>query len=74
MAREIENSDDGFRCCLCAKWFEGYGNNPAPLCDEDDFESRCCHDCNFRLVIPARLKGLRSQGWQLDLPSPATES
>ena len=42
-------------CCLCGKEKEGFGNNPYPLCKENDFESRCCDYCNMRLVIPARI-------------------
>lgn len=42
-------------CCLCGKEKEGFGNNPYPLCKENDFESRCCDDCNISLVIPARI-------------------
>ena len=42
-------------CCLCGKEHKGFGNNPFPLCKEDDFESRCCDDCNISLVIPARI-------------------
>ena len=30
-------------------------NNPAPLCDENDTESKCCYKCNKEKVIPARL-------------------
>lgn len=42
-------------CCLCGEEHEGFGNNPYPLYEEDDFEARCCDDCNTKLVIPARL-------------------
>ncbi len=45
-----------FQCHLCKQHFEGFGNNPYPLCDEDDFEARCCNDCDNNLVIPERLK------------------
>jgi len=30
-------------------------HNPAPLCDENDTESRCCEKCNEEKVISARL-------------------
>ena len=48
----------GFKCCLCGKHSEGwgdkkqFGNNPQPL--KDDCE--CCDECNNSKVIPARLK------------------
>ena len=45
-----------FQCHLCKQHFEGFGNNPYPLCDEDDYEARCCNDCDNNLVIPERLK------------------
>lgn len=43
-------------CCLCGKRYEHWGNNPYPLCDEDDRSSRCCNTCNWTKVIPARLQ------------------
>ena len=42
-------------CCLCECEFEGYGNNPEPLC-EAKF-GRCCNDCNAK-VITKRLEEL----------------
>lgn len=47
-----------FKCCICGREFEGFGNNPYPLCDKDDFESRCCDECDNLYVIPARIKKL----------------
>ena len=44
-----------FICCLCGQEFAGYGNNPYPLCDRDDYESRCCDECDRNKVIPARM-------------------
>ena len=44
------------RCSICGQDFSGYGNNPYPLCAKDDYESRCCDDCNAIYVIPARLE------------------
>lgn len=49
-------------CCICGKKFIGWGNNPYPLCDKDDYESRCCDECNDNHVIPARLAILASRG------------
>ena len=50
--REEKKTGD---CCLCDGRYERWGNNPYPLCDEHDHESRCCDDCNARKVIPARM-------------------
>lgn len=49
-----------FKCCLCGKDTAGWGNNPYPLCDEKDFESRCCDECNDTYVIPARILNCKS--------------
>lgn len=38
-------------CCICGKKFKEYGNNPAPVKDE----GLCCNECNFNVVIPARM-------------------
>ena len=43
-----------YRCCLCGKEFEGWGNNPWPLALNE--EERCCDECNDTKVIPARLR------------------
>lgn len=40
-------------CCLCGKEFIGWGNNPYPLAEGED--DRCCDECNYTKVIPARL-------------------
>lgn len=42
-------------CCLCDKQYENWGNNPYPLCHEDDGDSRCCEACNTNKVLPARM-------------------
>ena len=39
------------KCCLCGKTINGFGNNPYPLANE----GQCCDDCNWNLVIPARV-------------------
>lgn len=41
-------------CCICGNYFEGFGNNPAPI----RLEGVCCTDCNSELVIPARIIGI----------------
>jgi hypothetical protein len=50
-----------FVCCLCGRESAGHGNNPWPLVD--DAESRCCDDCNGR-VIAERVRRLRARGRQ----------
>lgn len=37
--------------CICGKKFTEYGNSPMPVKDE----GLCCNDCNFNVVIPARI-------------------
>lgn len=39
-----------FKCCICFKEFEGYGNNPEPVLKK----GRCCDECNAKWVIPIR--------------------
>ena len=34
------------RCCICAKEFVGFGNNPYPL----KSSGRCCDECNKKVV------------------------
>ena len=46
------------RCCICGKTIEDYGNNPYPLCEKEDNESRCCDECND-LVVHARVLQLK---------------
>ena len=38
------------KCCICHRYFNGYGNNPAPV----EHSGRCCDDCNKDKVIPSR--------------------
>ena len=57
-----------FKCCICHKDTEGWGNNPEPLgkttkdgmilADDNGMPIRCCDVCNSSFVIPARLKKL----------------
>ena len=55
---DLETTEEAYPetgvCCLCGGTYTHYGNNPYPLCDEDDDSSRCCDACNWRKVIPAR--------------------
>ena len=41
-------------CCLCGKEFVGFGNNPYPLVEEDDWGPQCCDECTATKVIPAQ--------------------
>lgn len=53
-------SEMGFICCLCKKksfgWGDNkqFGNNPQPIMD-----GHCCDDCNFKKVIPERLRRMK---------------
>jgi hypothetical protein len=51
--------DTPIKCSLCNVEMNNIHetNNPYPLCDYDDTESRCCHNCNYSKVIPARMRG-----------------
>ncbi len=39
------------KCSICGKDYEGYGNNAKPVNN-----GQCCDECNFRVVIPERMK------------------
>lgn len=45
------------QCCLCPNKFLGLGNNPliTGCFTGNGMPSRCCDDCNFGTVIPARI-------------------
>lgn len=43
-------------CPICGQSFKGVGNNPFPL----NFD-RVCDECNFRVVIPTRMKILKQR-------------
>ena len=47
------------KCNICGIEIEDMGNNPWPICLEDDHSSRCCNDCNEQFVIPARIIQMR---------------
>ena len=53
----MEDKRPEIKCCLCGKWFKGYGNNPWPL--SHDVYERCCDECNDTKVIPSRLSQMR---------------
>ena len=42
-------------CSICHQPYQGFGNNAQPVND-----GRCCNDCNWMYVIPARLRILQS--------------
>ena len=50
------------KCCICGKeieieptgWAEGH--NALPVKD-----GRCCSDCNYKIVIPARLDQMKPE-------------
>lgn len=47
------------KCCLCgAEINPTYSNNPFPLVAKEDYDSRCCNDCDQMYVIKARLFAL----------------
>ena len=51
MQRKVKMSN----CSICNDEFEGFGNNAEPI-----NSGQCCDDCNWSLVIPARLDMLDS--------------
>lgn len=48
-----------YKCCICGKKFEGYGNNPWPVDNKEN--SRCCDECNINVIIPERLRRLTNK-------------
>ena len=44
-----------FKCCLCGKEVEGYGNDPSPIQTENE-NDECCDECNLAKVVPARME------------------
>lgn len=60
MASTERNGVRYFNCCICGEFFEGWGNNPDPITDEEgkpfDENEECCNSCNAMKVIPERFK------------------
>tara|TARA_R100001443_G_scaffold7067_1_gene16220 strand:+ start:2136 stop:2339 length:204 start_codon:yes stop_codon:yes gene_type:complete len=63
MSKDITQLED-VRCCICSKYIEPlrnakgeivweYGHNADPV-----KEGRCCEQCNFEAVLPARMEQL----------------
>lgn len=50
-----------FKCCICGGTFEGYGNNPWPVVNDED--ARCCDVCNALEVVPERIKQIREKSY-----------
>ena len=40
-----------FKCCICGKEVDEYGNNPQPVREK----GKCCEKCNSNVVVPARI-------------------
>lgn len=48
----MSKATKSYACVICGAKNTGYGNNPAPLATE----GKCCDNCNWSKVIPARLQ------------------
>jgi len=46
------------KCCICGKEIKGWGNDPWPVVKDNDAE--CCDECNYEVVLPARIIGMTS--------------
>ena len=47
----LNEGEHHFKCCICGKEVDGWGNNPWPVKEDGE----CCDDCNNNEVIPARI-------------------
>lgn len=56
---ELDEAIEEHTCCICGKKFTGWGNNPWPVCKEED--AICCDDCNWEKVLPARIQNLKNK-------------
>lgn len=65
--KSIKEPDENLKtCAICGKKYAGYGNSTwgywfingySKENDEERGEKfRCCNDCNFKYVVPARIK------------------
>lgn len=45
---------NNMECKLCNKEIEGYGH----MLTKGEGKWYCCDDCNYHIVLPARLKGV----------------
>lgn len=51
LKQALNEGEHHFKCCICGKEVDGWGNNPWPVKEEGE----CCDDCNSNEVIPARI-------------------
>lgn len=49
----MEMKKETWKCCICKRRFTGWGNNAQPVKD-----GKCCDECNWMYVIPARIAEL----------------
>lgn len=57
-----------FKCLICGSNETNYGNNPYPLCDEKDYQSRACDKCNQRYVVMYRASDIvNRKNWKIIL-------
>lgn len=49
----MRDSKSKRECVICGREFSGYGNNPWPVMQS----GKCCDECNFDAVLPARMAG-----------------
>lgn len=53
----VADAKEEKKCVICGDKFTGHGNNPWPI----KKEGQCCDSCNYNVVLPARIKGLKPQ-------------
>lgn len=59
MAKNRKETVTTKTCCICGQEFTGWGNNPWPVVN--DPESRCCDDCNYFYILPARIRNVQTE-------------
>ena len=52
----LRPSEEDRVCSICKEPYAGWGNNAWPVNN-----GRCCNDCNWIAVIPARLRDMHLQ-------------